>query len=41
MEKSDCIYRGCFTKNRDGTNRIIEKKQSLLNAYKQPVLEIS
>ena len=41
MEQSDCIYRGCFTKNRDGTNRIIEKKQSLLNAYKQPVLEIS
>ena len=30
MEKSDCIYHGCFTKNRDGTNRIIEKNKACL-----------
>ena len=25
MQKSDCMYYRCFTKNRDGSNRLIEK----------------
>ena len=30
MQKSDHIYHGCFTKNQDGTNRLIEKNKRCL-----------
>lgn len=30
MEKNGTVYHGCFTKNRDGTNRIIEKNKACL-----------
>ena len=30
MQKSDHIYHGCFTKNQDATNRLIEKNKRCL-----------
>ena len=30
MEKSEQIFRGCFTKNRDDTNRLIEKGKACI-----------
>ena len=30
MEKINCIYQGCFTKNEDGTNRIIANNKACL-----------
>ena len=30
MEKIDCIYRGCFRKNEDSTNRIIANQEICL-----------
>ena len=36
MEKRDRIFHGCFTKNRDGTNRIIEKGKTCLFPTNNP-----
>ena len=36
MQKSDCIYHGCFTKNRDGSNRLIEKTKGCLFPTNNP-----
>ena len=36
MEKSDRIYHCCFTKNRDGTNQIIEKNKAILIPTNNP-----
>ena len=37
MEKSDRIFHGGFTKNRDGTNRIIEKGKICLFPTNNPL----
>lgn len=36
MQKSDCIYHGCFTKNRDGSNRLIVKNNGHLFPTNNP-----
>ena len=36
MEKSGKVYHGCFRKNRDGTNRIIEKNKRCLFPTSKP-----
>ena len=36
MEKSERIYRGCFTKNRDGTNRLIKKGKACITLTSKP-----
>ena len=36
MEKSERIYRGCFTKNRDGTNRLIKKGKACITLTNKP-----
>ena len=32
IQKSEKIYHGCFTKNRDGTNKLIEKGKACIIA---------
>ena len=41
MQKSDCIYHGCFTKNRDGSNRLIEKNKGCLFPTNNPFWKYS
>ena len=36
MEKSERIYHGRFTKNRDGTNRLIEKGKACITLTNKP-----
>ena len=36
MQKSDRIYHGCFTKNQDGTNCLIEKNKGCLIPTNNP-----
>ena len=36
MEKSERVFHGCFTKNRDGTNRVIEKGKACLTPTNKP-----
>ena len=41
MKKGDQIYHGCFTKNRDGTNRITEKHKACLIPTNNPFSKYS
>ena len=36
MQKSDRIFYGCFTKNQDGANRLIEKNRGCLCPTNKP-----
>ena len=41
MEKSKQIFHECFTKNREGTNRLIEKGKACITPTGKPFLKIS
>ena len=36
IQKSKQIFHGCFTKNRDGTNRLIEKGKACITPTSNP-----
>ena len=36
IQKSEQIYHGCFTKNRDGTNKLIEKSKACITSTNNP-----
>ena len=36
MEKSELIFHGCFTKNKDGTNSLIEKGKACITLTNKP-----
>ena len=36
IQKSEKIYHGCFTKNRDGTNKLIEKGKACITPTNNP-----
>ena len=36
IQKSEQIYHGCFTKNRDGTNKLIEKGKACITPTNNP-----
>ena len=37
IQKSERIYRGCFSKNRDGTNKLIEKGKICITPTNNPL----
>ena len=37
IQKSEQIYHGCFTKNRDGTNKLIEKGKACITPTNNPL----
>ena len=41
MQESDCICHGCFTKDRDGSNRLIEKNKGCLFPTNNPFWKYS
>ena len=36
IQKSEKIYQGCFTKNKDGTNKLIEKGEGCIHPTNSP-----
>ena len=36
IQKTERIFHGCFTKNRDGTNRLIEKGKACITPTNNP-----
>ena len=36
IQKTERIFHGCFTKNRDGTNRLIEKGKACITPTSNP-----
>ena len=41
IQKSEQIFHRCFTKNRDGSNRLIEKGKTCITPTNNPFLEVS